>query len=180
MGWTLLSLRAPGLPDRPSVLLLAIGCHSEAPIKEAKLDGADGRFPCGYRWGGPAVSLTAYFLLNLADRVGTDIVVDIYEPRDFSAAAPAGCNMCGGIVSESMVKMLATEGINLPSNVVQRGIDSKRVHEDPSLAFRILQMSERILRLNGEVKVLTEKLRGPREPSASPLERFLRITHLTD
>ncbi|MFQ5947138.1 MAG: hypothetical protein ACE5NC_12970, partial [Anaerolineae bacterium] len=36
---------------------------------------------------------------------------------------PAGCNMCGGIVSESLVQALAVEGINLPPAVVQRGID---------------------------------------------------------
>lgn len=59
-----------------------------------------------------------------------DIQVDIYEPRDFSVPGPTGCNMCGGIVSESLVQMLATEGINLPSTVVQRGIDSYMLHTD--------------------------------------------------
>ena len=38
--------------------------------------------------------------------------------------------MCGGIVSESLVQLLATEGINLPSSVVQRGIDSYVLHMD--------------------------------------------------
>jgi CRP-like cAMP-binding protein len=38
--------------------------------------------------------------------------------------------MCGGIVSESLVQFLATEGINLPTGVVQRGIASYTLHTD--------------------------------------------------
>ena len=78
--------------------------------------------------GGPAGSLFAYFLLTFAHRVGLDIAVDIYEPRDFTAAGPIGCNMCGGIISETLVQALAVEGIDLPSTVVQRGIDSYVLH----------------------------------------------------
>lgn len=80
--------------------------------------------------GGPAGSFFAYFLLELAERVDRKIEVDIYEPRDFSLAAPKGCNMCGGIVSESLVQNLAAEGINLPPTIVQRGIDSYVLHMD--------------------------------------------------
>jgi flavin-dependent dehydrogenase len=78
--------------------------------------------------GGPAGSLFAYFLLTFAQRMDLDLGVDIYEPRDFSKPGPSGCNMCGGIVSESLIQLLAMEGINLPSNVVQRGIDSYVLH----------------------------------------------------
>jgi flavin-dependent dehydrogenase len=80
--------------------------------------------------GGPAGTLFSYFLLTMAERLGTEVSVDVYEPRNFSQTGPAGCNMCGGIVSESMVQLLATEGINLPSTVVQRGIDSYVLHMD--------------------------------------------------
>jgi flavin-dependent dehydrogenase len=80
--------------------------------------------------GGPAGSFFAYFLLLLAERVGLSLQVDIYEYRDFSSPAPGGCNMCGGIISESLVQMLAAEGIELPANVVQRGIDSYVLHMD--------------------------------------------------
>lgn len=84
--------------------------------------------------GGPAGSLFAYFLLTLAERVRIELAVDIYEPRDFSRPAPAGCNMCGGIISESLVQMLATEGIELPANVIQRSIDSYVLHMDVGTA----------------------------------------------
>jgi flavin-dependent dehydrogenase len=79
---------------------------------------------------GPAGALFAYFLLEMADRVGLDLRVDLYEARDFLQASPQGCNMCGGIVSESLVQNLASEGINLPATVIQRGIDSYHLHMD--------------------------------------------------
>ena len=79
---------------------------------------------------GPAGSFFSYFLLDMTRRAGIDVRVDIYEPRDFSIPGPTGCNMCGGIISESLVQMLATEGINLPTTVVQRGIDSYMLHTD--------------------------------------------------
>ncbi len=82
--------------------------------------------------GGPAGSLTAYFLLSFARLMEMPISVDIYEPRDFGMPGPGGCNMCGGIVSESLVQALAIEGIDLPTTVVQRGIDSYFLHTDES------------------------------------------------
>ena len=80
--------------------------------------------------GGPAGSFFAYFFLETASRVGLETHVDIYEPKNLEATGPAACNMCGGIISESLVQVLATEGINLPHDVVQRGIDSYVMHMD--------------------------------------------------
>ena len=80
--------------------------------------------------GGPAGSFTGYFLVDFAERMGLEIEVDIYEPRDFSQPGPASCNHCGGIVSESLVQILAADGISLPTTVVQRGIDSYVLHMD--------------------------------------------------
>ncbi len=80
--------------------------------------------------GGPSGSFFSYFLLNMAERVGLDLHVDVFESRDFENAGPAGCNMCGGIISETLVQILATEGIELPLNVVQRGVDSYFLHMD--------------------------------------------------
>jgi len=78
--------------------------------------------------GGPAGSFFAYFLLDLAEKAGREVSVDIFEPRDFSKLAPQGCNMCGGIISETLVQNLAAEGIHLPPTVVQRGIESYVLH----------------------------------------------------
>ncbi|HKJ26496.1 MAG TPA: hypothetical protein VJ965_02570, partial [Anaerolineales bacterium] len=80
--------------------------------------------------GGPAGSLFSYFLLDMAERIDLTIHVDIYEPRDFSKTGPAGCNLCGGVIYESLVQSLAVEGISLPPAVVQRGIESNMLHMD--------------------------------------------------
>ena len=80
--------------------------------------------------GGPAGSFFSYFLLDIAQKVGLDIQLDIYEPRKFSRPGPTGCNMCGGIISELLVQALAAEGIILPPTVVQRGINSYVMHMD--------------------------------------------------
>ena len=79
---------------------------------------------------GPAGSMFSYFLLSMAETVGLDVNVEIFEPRGFCHRGPAGCNHCGGIVSESLVQRLATEGIRLPNDVVQRGIESYTLHMD--------------------------------------------------
>ena len=80
--------------------------------------------------GGPAGAFFSYFVLEMASRMGTDLVVDIYEPKTYLQPGPAGCNMCGGIISESLVQYLGAEGIILESDVVQRGIDSYVLHMD--------------------------------------------------
>ncbi|MGB3862506.1 MAG: hypothetical protein WA915_10500 [Candidatus Aminicenantaceae bacterium] len=80
--------------------------------------------------GGPAGSFFTYFLLKMADRVDLKLHVDIFETRDFDNPGPPGCNMCGGIISETLVQTLATEGVELPPNVVQRGVDSYFLHMD--------------------------------------------------
>jgi len=79
---------------------------------------------------GPAGSFFSYFLFDLAHRTGIDLEVDLYESRDFTRPAPQGCNMCGGIISETLVQNLATEGINLPASIIQRGLDSYVLHMD--------------------------------------------------
>src|SRR5512139_1426694 len=99
--------------------------HSGAPA--LRLDSGSRIAVVG---GGPAGTFFTYFLFEMAERMGMELSVDIYEPRDFSKPGPAGCNMCGGIISESLVQILAAEGINLPPNVVQRGIDSYVLHMD--------------------------------------------------
>jgi flavin-dependent dehydrogenase len=80
--------------------------------------------------GGPAGSFFSYFLLDMAQRVDMKIGVDVFEPRDFFTPGPKGCNMCGGIISESLVQMLAAEGIILPPGIIQRGIDSYMMHSE--------------------------------------------------
>lgn len=78
--------------------------------------------------GGPAGAFFSYFALILAKRTGIQIVVDIYERRDFATFGPTGCNMCAGVISESLIQALSVEGIELPSDIVQRGMNSFVLH----------------------------------------------------
>ncbi|MEW6571112.1 MAG: hypothetical protein AB1390_08055 [Nitrospirota bacterium] len=80
--------------------------------------------------GGPAGSFFSIFALKMAKMVGKKINLTIYEPKNFSRDGPLGCNRCGGIISELLVQTLAVEGINLPDTVVQKGINSYRLHTD--------------------------------------------------
>jgi len=79
---------------------------------------------------GPAGSMFSYFLLNMAESIGLALELDLYEARQFCHGGPSGCNHCGGVVSESLVQRLATEGISLPDDVVQRGIEAYTMHMD--------------------------------------------------
>ena len=79
---------------------------------------------------GPAGSMFSYFFLTMAETIGLDATVDIFEPRHFCHRGPAGCNHCGGVVSETLVQRLATEGIRLPDSIVQRGLESYTLHMD--------------------------------------------------
>ena len=76
--------------------------------------------------GGPAGSFFSYFLLDMAERVDLKINVDIYEPRNFDVPGPSGCNMCGGVIYESLVQSLAVEEINLTTPAPRRSQRTQR------------------------------------------------------
>ena len=115
--------------------------------------------------GGPAGSFFAYFLRKMADAIDLDVAVDIYEPRSFKYCGPAGCNHCGGIVSESLVQILATEGIVLPRAVVQRGVESYVVHMDVGDVSIESPVHERRI-------AALYRGNGPREGGGAALESF--------
>jgi len=110
---------------------------------------------------GPAGSLFSYFFLEMAQTIGLHVRVDIFEPRHFCHRGPAGCNHCGGVVSESLVQRLATEGIRLPDEVVQRGIESYTLHMDVGEAEIATPRAERRI-------AAVYRGNGPRE--SEPLE----------
>ena len=78
--------------------------------------------------GGPTGSFFSIFALKMAKMMGKDLNVTIYEPKDFTRDGPAGCNRCGGVISELLVQNLAVEGIILPESLVQRGINSYNLY----------------------------------------------------
>lgn len=78
--------------------------------------------------GGPTGSFFGIFALKMARMVGKELSVTIFEPKNFTKDGPAGCNRCGGIISELLVQTLAVEGIILPDSVVRKGINSYNLH----------------------------------------------------
>ncbi len=114
---------------------------------------------------GPAGSFFSYFLLKMANAIDLEVEVDIFEPRSFKYCGPAGCNHCGGIVSESLVQILAAEGIVLPRRVVQRGVESYVVHMDVgNVAIESPVHEQRIAALY--------RGNGPRDGGDAPMESF--------
>lgn len=80
--------------------------------------------------GGPAGSFTAYFMLKMSQLLNVDLKIDIYEPKDFSSVGAKGCNHCGGVISESLIQFLATEGIHIPFDIIMNTIDSYVLHTE--------------------------------------------------
>jgi flavin-dependent dehydrogenase len=73
--------------------------------------------------GGPAGTFFAHFALKLAREKGLEIEVTILDGKDFMRQGPPGCNMCAGVISETLLARLEEEGIRLPKERVQRRID---------------------------------------------------------
>jgi flavin-dependent dehydrogenase len=80
--------------------------------------------------GGPTGTFFSIFALKMARMVDLDIDLTIFEPKNFSKQGAAGCNRCGGVISELMVQTLALEGINLPSSVIRQGISTYNLHTE--------------------------------------------------
>jgi flavin-dependent dehydrogenase len=78
--------------------------------------------------GGPSGSLFSIFALKMAKMIDKNITVTIFESKNFSKDGPAGCNRCGGVISEHLVQTLAVEGISIPPEVIQKGINSYVLH----------------------------------------------------
>jgi flavin-dependent dehydrogenase len=78
--------------------------------------------------GGPAGSFFSIFALKMAELLGKELNITIFEPKDFAEDGPRGCNRCGGVISELLVQTLAVEGINLPDSVIRKGINSYMLH----------------------------------------------------
>ena len=115
--------------------------------------------------GGPTGSFFSYFVLKMAKMMGKEISVTVFEPKDFTKTGPAGCNRCGGIISELLVQSLAVEGINLPDTVVRKGINSYRLHTNHGSVFIATPTLDRTI-------ATVYRGGGPKGSTATELESF--------
>jgi flavin-dependent dehydrogenase len=78
--------------------------------------------------GGPAGSFSALQLLRFAAKIGLQLEILILEPRDFTRPGPGGCNKCAGILSSTLVQNLESQGLCLPSELIQSDLTAYVLH----------------------------------------------------
>lgn len=76
---------------------------------------------------GPAGSLCAHFLSQMAREEGRELHLTLFDYKDFSLSGPQGCNMCAGVVSGSLSRHLEEAGIRFPRDIVQSRIERYRI-----------------------------------------------------
>lgn len=73
--------------------------------------------------GGPAGSFFTHFAIKFAKEHGLNLSVTVFDGRDFIQKGPVGCNMCAGVLSETLIEKMESEGIVLPQTRVQQEIN---------------------------------------------------------
>lgn len=64
--------------------------------------------------GGPAGSFFAHFISKYSRQKGINLSITIFDGKDFLQQGPKGCNLCAGVIAESLSQKLKEEGIFLP------------------------------------------------------------------
>ena len=77
---------------------------------------------------GPAGTFFAHFALQMARMRGLRVETTIFDAKSFLKGGPPGCNMCAGVVPDSVIRDLAAVGIVLPPEKVQREIEGYSLH----------------------------------------------------
>ncbi len=96
--------------------------------------------------GGPAGSFFASFLLKGARRKGLKLDLTILDGKDFEEKGPRGCNMCAGVISQSLVSFLQAEGFEIPEEKVQASIDGYRcITREEEYTFHLPDERSKIL-----------------------------------
>ncbi len=78
--------------------------------------------------GGPAGSFFAHFIQKYASRKGINLSVTIFDGKDFLQKGPSGCNLCAGVISESLDQKLIEEGIFLPEKRIINRVEGYHLH----------------------------------------------------
>jgi len=78
--------------------------------------------------GGPAGSFFAHFAQKLASQKGIDVSIVVFDGKDFLQRGPKGCNLCAGVIAESLNQKLQEEGIFLPEKRIINRVDGYCLH----------------------------------------------------
>ena len=80
--------------------------------------------------GGPAGSFFAHFAQKWSLEKGIDVSITIFDGKDFLQRGPKGCNLCAGVIAESLNQKLKEEGIFLPEKRIINRVEGYCLHVD--------------------------------------------------
>ncbi len=80
--------------------------------------------------GGPAGSFFAHFAKKWSTQKGIDVSVTIFDGKDFLQRGPRGCNLCAGVIAESLNQKMKEEGIFLPEKRIINRVGGYCLHVD--------------------------------------------------
>jgi flavin-dependent dehydrogenase len=80
--------------------------------------------------GGPAGSFFAHFAQKWSTQKGIDVSVTIFDGKDFLQKGPKGCNLCAGVIAESLDQKLKGEGMFLPEKRIINRVEGYCLHVD--------------------------------------------------
>ena len=78
--------------------------------------------------GGPAGSFFAHFAQKWIAKKGIDVSTTIFDGKDFLQRGPRGCNLCAGVIAESLNEKLKEEGIFLPEERIINRVEGYCLH----------------------------------------------------
>lgn len=80
--------------------------------------------------GGPAGSFFTHFVQKYASKKGISLSITIFDGKDFLLRGPKGCNLCAGVLSNSLHQKLTEEGIFLPEKRIINKVEGYYLHVD--------------------------------------------------
>jgi flavin-dependent dehydrogenase len=80
--------------------------------------------------GGPAGSFFAHFIHKFTQEKGIQVSTTIFDGKDFLQKGPRGCNLCAGVIAESLNQKLKNEGIHLPEQRIISRVEGYTLHVD--------------------------------------------------
>lgn len=106
--------------------------------------------------GGPSGAFFAHFAHKHAEKKGIKLSITIFDGKDFLQSGPKGCNLCAGVIAESLNQRLRQEGIFLPEKRIINRVEGYSLH----LGHDTLHLSCRDLEKNSIATVFRGN--GPR------------------
>lgn len=78
--------------------------------------------------GGPAGSFFSHFIHKNNIERGIELSITIFDGKDFLQKGPRGCNLCAGVIAESLNQKLRSEGIFLPEKRIINRVEGYCLH----------------------------------------------------